>query len=54
MKIADEKTGMDPQLRTAIQQACDRIARGIPFTRQERETAAAEIARIREENLRFP
>ncbi len=50
MKTAKELPGMDPKLKAAMQEACDRIAKGIPFTRQERERAAAEIARIREEN----
>ena len=30
-----------------------RIAKGIPFTKQERERAAAEIARIRDENAKI-
>ena len=53
MQTTDEITGMDPKLKAAMQEACDRIAKGIPFTRQERERAAAEIARIREENKKL-
>jgi hypothetical protein len=53
MKLAQVFTGMDPELKAAMQEACDRIAKGIPFTKQERERAATEIARIREENARI-
>jgi hypothetical protein len=53
MKPAEEFTAMDPELKVAMQEACDRIAKGIPFTRQERERAAAQIARIREENAKI-
>ena len=53
MKTVEAITEMDPILKAAMQQACDRIAKGIPFTRQERERAAAEIARIREENAKI-
>ncbi len=50
MKTAEDTAGLDAELKMAMQEACDRIAKGIPFTKQERERAAAEIARIREEN----
>jgi hypothetical protein len=53
MKTAEEITGMDPQIKAAMQEACDRIAKGIPFTNEERERAAGEIARIREENAKI-
>ena len=53
MKTTEEFIGMDPKLKAAMQEACDRIANGIPFTRQERERASAEIARIREENAKI-
>lgn len=36
-----------------MQEACDRIAKGIPYTREQREQAAAEIARIRVENAKI-
>lgn len=49
MNITEEIPGMDPELKAAMQSACDRIAKGISFTKQERERAAAEIARIRTE-----
>jgi hypothetical protein len=53
MNITEEITGMDSKLMAAMQSACDRIAKGISFTKQERERAAAEIARIRTENARI-
>jgi hypothetical protein len=52
MKAIAENTGMDPQLKAEMQEACDRIAKGIPFTKEEREKAAAEIDRLREENAK--
>jgi hypothetical protein len=53
MKTAENTAGMNPELKAAMQEACDRIAKGTSFTRQEREKAAAEIARIREENAKI-
>ncbi len=53
MTTAEQISVMAPHLRTAMQEACDRIAKGVPFTKREREQAAAEIARIREENARI-
>ena len=50
MNVTEEIAGMDPELKAALQSACDRIAKGGSFTKQERERAAAEIARIRKEN----
>jgi hypothetical protein len=38
--------------RTELQEVCDRIAKGIPFTKEERQKAAAEIGRRREENAK--
>jgi hypothetical protein len=53
MKTIVENPGMDPALKTAMQQACDRIARGIFPTMEERRAAAARIDRLREENARL-
>jgi hypothetical protein len=52
MKSAPPNSAIAPDLMAEMQQACDRIARGIPFTREERDEAAAEIDRIREANAR--
>ena len=53
MKTIVENPGMDPALKAAMQQACDRIARGIFPTMEERRAAAARIDRLREENARL-
>lgn len=53
MNVTEEIAGMDPQLKASMQSACDRIAKGISFTKQERERATAEIARIRNENAKI-
>lgn len=53
MKTEAELAAMNPELKAAMMAACERIAKGIPFTKQERERAAAEIARIREDNKKF-
>lgn len=42
----------DASLRAKLQQACDRIARGIFPTMDERKAAAARIDRMREANAR--
>jgi hypothetical protein len=52
MQAIAEFAQMDPQLKAEMQEACDRIAKGIPFTKEEREKAAAEIDRLREENAK--
>jgi hypothetical protein len=36
-----------------MQEACNRIKSGIPFTKEERDRAAAEIDRMREENAKL-
>jgi len=53
MNTTTEKTGMDPALKAEMEQACDRIARGILPTMEERKAAAARIDRMREENARL-
>lgn len=42
--------GIKPTLKDQMQQACDRIARGILPTMAERQAAAARIDRLRSEN----
>jgi hypothetical protein len=53
MKTAVDNSGMDPALKAALQQACDRIARGVLPTMEERKAAAARIDRMRQENARL-
>jgi hypothetical protein len=50
MKTTSENTGMDRALKAEMQEACDRIAKGIFPTKEERQAAAARIDRMREEN----
>jgi hypothetical protein len=52
MKITVETAGIDPDLKAEMQAACDRIARGILPTIDERK-AAATIDRRRDENARL-
>ncbi len=53
MKTTAETTGMDSTLKAEMQEACDRIARGILPTMEERQAAAARIDRMRKENARL-
>jgi hypothetical protein len=53
MKTAADNTGIDPALKAEMQDACDRIAKGILPTMAERKAAAARIDRMREENARL-
>ena len=53
MKMTDETPAMDPALRAEMQEACDRIAKGILPTMEERKRAAAQIDRMREENAKL-
>ena len=50
MNATDEATGQDVDVQ--LKDVVDRIAKGIPFTREEQDRAAAEIDRMREENAR--
>jgi hypothetical protein len=52
MKTIEENAGMDPDVKAKMQEVCDRLVNGPPFTPEERKKAAAEIDRMREENLR--
>jgi len=53
MKTTAENTGIDPTLKAEMQEACDRIAKGIQPTMAERRAAAASIDRMREENAKL-
>ena len=53
METITENTRMDPALKAEIQEACDRIARGILPTMEERKAAAAQVDRMREENAKL-
>src|SRR5207253_648395 len=53
MKTTAENSGIDPALKAGMQEACDRIAKGILPTMEERKAAAARIDRMREENAKL-
>jgi len=53
MKTTAEITGMDPALKAEMQEVCDRIAKGILPTMEERKAAAARIDHMREENAKL-
>jgi hypothetical protein len=52
VKKTAEYSGMDPALKADLQAACDRIAKGIFPTMEERRAAAARIDHMREENAK--
>jgi len=52
MKTTGGITGIDPALKAEMQEACDRIAKGVLPTMEERRAAAARIDRMREENAK--
>ena len=53
MTTLDQISGMDPQVKEELQEACDKLANGIPFTADEKAKARDRINRIREENRRL-
>ena len=53
MNVIDEYAGMDPALKAELQEACDRIAKGVLPTMSARKAAAAQTDRMREENARL-
>jgi hypothetical protein len=53
MKTTAENAGMDPALKAEMQEACDRIAKGILTTMEERKAAAAKVDCVREENAKL-
>lgn len=48
----DDNAGIDPSLKAEMQEACERIARSILPTMDERKAAAARIYRMRTENAK--
>jgi hypothetical protein len=52
MTTIEPTSGMDAELKAGMQEVCERIANGIPFTMEEKDQAAAEIDRIREANAK--
>ncbi len=52
MKTTAGHAGLDPALKAAMQEACDRIARGILPSMEARQAAAAKTDQLREENAR--
>jgi hypothetical protein len=46
-------SNINPALKAEMQEACDRIAKGILPTMEERKAAAARIDRLREENAKL-
>ena len=53
MQTLEQPTGMDPDLKAKMQEACDRIANGIHPTMEERKAAAARIDEMREANVKL-
>jgi hypothetical protein len=49
METVKEPAGIDPAVKAAIQEACDRAASGIPPTRDEKLEAIAAMNRMREQ-----
>lgn len=52
MNTTTQHGGIDPALKAEMQQACERIAKGMFPTMQERRTAAMQIDRMRDENAK--
>ena len=53
MKTIEAIPGMDPELRAKLKEALDKQAKGIPFTRAEKDEACQHMDRIREENRKL-
>jgi hypothetical protein len=53
MKTIEQTSAMDPALKAKLQEALDKQAKGIPFTREEKEEACQHMDRVREENRRL-
>jgi len=52
MNTVEEIAGMDPNVKVRMQDACDRISKGIPISPEERKAAAARIDEMREANAK--
>jgi hypothetical protein len=44
---------MDPTVKAKLQEALNKLAKGIPFTPEQKEEACQHMDRIREENRRL-
>lgn len=53
MDTIDQTAGMDPDLKSQMQEACDRIAKGVLPTIEQRKAARERINRRREANARI-
>ena len=52
MTTFDQIDSTSADLRVELQQACERVAKGLPFSKEERQEAARRIDRRREENAK--
>lgn len=50
MKTIEPIPSMDPELKARLQEALDKLAKGIPFTQEEKDEARKHMDKIREEN----
>ncbi len=53
MTIIEKMPGMDAQVKAELQEACDKLASGVPFTQEEKLESRNRMNRIREENRRL-
>jgi len=53
MTTIEQFTGIDPQAKAELQEACNKLAGGVPFTDDEKAKARERINRIREENRKL-
>jgi hypothetical protein len=53
MKTLDPAVPTDDQAKAELQEASERLARGIPFTDEEKARACERMDRMREENRRL-
>ena len=53
MKTIEQISRIEPALKAKLQEALDKQAKGIPFTREEQNEACQHMDRIREENRKL-
>jgi hypothetical protein len=53
METIEQIPGLDPKAKAELQEACDKLAKGIAFTPEEKDEACKRMDRIREENRRL-
>jgi len=53
MKTLEHTGALDPIAKAELQQACDKLAAGIPFTAEEKANARARMNQLREENRKL-